>query len=185
MILRLILCSKEKNEYVVRYNMGQMVNPYYPILTNMTFIKVDTKFHNLINDYWDELYFDVDMVSGIENELDIGNGSGDGLLKDIINVYLSIDNHHNAEILKQKIGEFKNLFDKYKISIPSFKKLYKASLSNTSKENIKRTLIEFISDINNLSINDEKINLRDKEKTIKPIENDLKQVKRKKQREAR
>ena len=165
--------------------MGQMVNPYYPILANMTFIKVDTKFHNLINEYWNELYFDEDMKAGIEAELDIGNGSGDGLFKDIINVYLSIGNQHNAKILNTKIAEFKNLFDKYKISIPSFKKLYKASLSNTNKENLKRALMEFIRDIDNLSINNEKINLRDKKTTIKPIEDDLKQIKIKKEKEAR
>ena len=45
----LILCSKEKDKYVVKYNMGQMVTPFYPMLANMTFLKVDTKFHNLKN----------------------------------------------------------------------------------------------------------------------------------------
>ena len=179
----LILCSKEKNEYIVRYNMGQMVTPYYPMLANMTFIKVDTKFHNIINEYWNELYLDEDMRAGIEAELDIGNGSGDGLFKDIINVYLNIDNNHNAKILNKKIEEFKDLFDKYKISIPSFKKLYNISLKNTNKEDLKRLLLKFISDIDNLSINNEKINLRDKQTTIKPIEDDLKQIKRKKDRE--
>ena len=83
----LILCEKEKDEYVVKYNMGQMVSPYYPMMANMTFTKVDTKFHELINEYWDELYLADDMKAGIESELDIGNGSGDGLFKDAINVY--------------------------------------------------------------------------------------------------
>ncbi len=178
----LILCSKEKNEYTIRYNMGQMVNPYYPILANMTFIKVDTKFHNLINEYWDELSFDEDMVSGIEHELDIGNGSGEGLFKDIINLYLNIDNH---TILNKKISEFKELFDKYKISIPSFKKLCSLSLSNTNSKDLKKALMEFIYDIDTLSINNEKVELRDKASTIKPIENDLKQLKRNREMKAR
>lgn len=47
----LILCSKEKDKYVVKYNMGQMVTPFYPMLANMTFTKVDTKFHDIINEY--------------------------------------------------------------------------------------------------------------------------------------
>lgn len=184
----LILCSKEKDEYVVKYNMGQMVTPFYPMLANMTFTKVDTKFHDIINEYWSELYLDDDMKAGIIEELDIGNGSGDGLFKDIVNIYLQIDNKHDAKILNETITGFKELFDKYKISIPSLKKLYNISLMNTNNKDLRRALLEFIHDIDNLSINNEKLHLRDKETTIKPIEEDLKhlkQVKRKKNKEVR
>lgn len=184
----LILCAKEKNKYVVKYNMGQMVNPYYPMLANMTFIKVDTKFHEIINKYWNELYLDENMKAGIEEELDIGNGSGDGLYEDIINNYLQIENQQDNKILDKNIIAFKNLFDKYKISIPSLNKLYDISSNNTDSKGLKRALLEFIHDIDNLSINKEKLHLRDKETTIKPIKHDLeqlKQVKRKKNKEAR
>lgn len=184
----LILCSKEKNKYVVKYNMGQMVTPYYPMLANMTFTKVDTKFHNIINEYWDELYLDEDMKAGIEGELDIGNGSGDGLFKDIVKAYLCINNHHDTKMLDKNIIEFKKLFDKYKISIPSLNKLYDISLKKTNSRDLKQALLKFIYDIDNLSINNERLNLRDKETTIKPIEKDLKQLKqsnRKKNMEAR
>lgn len=128
------------------------------------------------------------MKAGIETELDIGNGSGDGLFKDIINVYLNIDNQHDTKIFDKNITELKKIFDKYKISIPSLKKLYKISLNNTNSKDLKRALLEFIHDIDNLSINNEKLNLRDKEATIKPIEEDLKQLKqlkRKKNKEVR
>lgn len=184
----LILCSKEKNKYVVKYNMGQMVTPYYPMLANMTFTKVDTKFHNIINEYWDELYLDEDMKAGIEGELDMGNGSGDGLFKDIVNLYVCIDNHNNTKILDKNIIELKKLFDKYKISIPSLDKLYKTSLKNTNGRYLKPDLLKFIYDVDNLSINNEKLHLRDKETTLKPIEKDLRQLKqsnRKKDKEAR
>ncbi len=181
----LILCSKEKNKYIVKYNMGQMITPFYPMLANMTFTKVDSKFHDIINKYWDELYLDEDMKAGIEEELDIGNGSGDGLFKDIINVYLHIDNQEDAKIFEKNITEYKKIFDKYKISIPSLNKLCNISLSNTNKKDLKQYLLQFIHDIDNLSINNEKLNLRDKETTIKPIEKDLKQLKRKKNKEAR
>lgn len=184
----LILCSKEKNKYVVKYNMGQMVTPYYPMLANMTFTKVDTKFHNIINEYWDEPYLDEDMKAGIEGELDIGNGSGDGLFKDIVKAYLCINNHHDTKMLDKNIIEFKKLFDKYKISIPSLNKLYDISLKKTNSRDLKQALLKFIYDIDNLSINNERLNLRDKETTIKPIEKDLKQLKqsnRKKNMEAR
>ncbi len=184
----LILCSKEKDKYVVKYNMGQMVTPFYPMLANMTFLKVDTKFHNIINEYWTELYLDEDMKAGIAGELDIGNGSGDGLFKDIINAYLHIDNQHDAKILDKTITEFKELFDKYKIPIPSLNRLYDILSNNTNREDLKQALLEFIHDIDNLSINNEKLHLRDKETTIKPIEEDLKQLKqlkRKKDKEAR
>lgn len=178
----LILCSKEKDEYVVKYDMGQMITPFYPMLANMTFTKVDPKFHDIINTYWDELYLDEDMKAGIEGELDIGNGSGDGLFKDIVNVYLQIDNKHDAKILNETITEFKELFDKYKISIPSLKKLYNVLSNNSNRADLKRALLEFIHDIDNLSINNEKLNLRDKETTIKPIEEDLKELKQLKQK---
>lgn len=184
----LILCSKEKDEYIVKYNMGQMVSPYYPMLANMTFTKVDTKFHNIINEYWAELYLDEDMKAGIETELDVGDGSGDGLFKDIVNVYLHIDNQHDAKAVDKNIMEFVNLFDKYKISIPSLKKLHDVSLNNTNSKHLKQALLDFIHDIDNLSINNEKLNLRDKETTIKPVEEDLKQLKQlkiKKNKEAR
>lgn len=184
----LILCSKEKENYVVKYNMGQMVTPYYPMLANMTFTKVDTKFHEIINQYWNELYLSEDMKAGIESELDIGNGSGDGLFKDIIRVYLQIDNKYNDKNIKSVISQFKKLFDKYEISIPSFKKMYNTSLQTTDKKELKRNLLSFIHDLDNLSINDDRLNLRDKETTIKPIEKDLKELKqktRKKNKEVR
>lgn len=184
----LILCSKEKNKYVVKYNMGQMVTPYYPMLANMTFTKVDTKFHNIINEYWDELYLNEDMKAGIEGELDIGNGSGDGLFKDIVKSYLCINNHHDTKILDRNIIECKKLFDKYKISIPSLNKLYDISLKKTNSRDLKQALLKFIYDVDNLFINNERLNLRDKETTIKPIEKDLRQLKqlnRKKNMEAR
>lgn len=184
----LILCSKEKDEYVVKYNMGQMVSPYYPMMANMTFIKVDTKFHETINEYWDELYLSEDMKAGIETELDIGNGSGDGLFKDIINVYLQMDIKYDDEVLKSVITEFKELFDKYEIEIPSLEKLYNTSLNTIDNKDLKRNLLDFIHDIDSLSINNDKLNLRDKKTTIKPIENDLKELKkenRKKNKEAR
>ena len=38
--------------------------------------------------------------------------------------------------------------------------------------------MDFIHDIDSLSINNDKLNLRDKETTIKPIENDLKVLKK-------
>lgn len=184
----LILCAKEKNKYVVKYNMGQMVTPYYPMLANMTFTKVDTKFHNIINEYWDELYLDEDMKAGIEGELDIGNGSGDGLFKDIVKAYLCINNHYDTKILDKNIIEFKKLFDKYKISIPSLNKLYDISLKKTNSRDLKQNLLKFICDVDNLSINNERLDLRDKETTIKPIEKDLRQLKqlnRKKDKDAR
>lgn len=181
----LILCAKEKNKYIVKYNMGVMVSPYYPILANMTFIKVDTKFHNIIDEYWDELYLDEIMKAGIETELDIGNGSGDGLLKDIVNIYLCIDNHYNSKMFGKTIAGLKNLFDKYKISIPSLNKLCKISLKNTNNKELKQALLKFIYDIDNLSINDEELYLRDKENTIKPIEKALKQLSTKKDKGAR
>lgn len=181
----LILCAKEKNKYVVKYNMGQMVTPYYPMLANMTFTKVDTKFHNIINEYWDELYLDEDMRAGIEGELDVGDGSGDGLLKDIVNVYLCIDNHYDTKIFDKNIIELKILFDKYKISIPSLNKLHKISLKDTNSRDLKQALLKFVYDVDNLSINNEKLNLRDKETTIKPIEKELKQLNRKKDKGAR
>ena len=178
----LILCSKEKDEYVVKYNMGQMVTVYYPMLANMSFTKVDTKFHDIVNKYWNELYLDEIMKAGIESELDIGNGSGDGLFKDIINVYLQIDNQYNAKKVNETITEFKELFDKYKISIKSFNRVYKMSLKKTNNENLKKAILDFIYDIDNLSINNEKVYLRDKETTIKPIEEDLKKLKQEKQK---
>ena len=178
----LILCSKEKDKYVVKYNMGQMVTPYYPLLANMTFTKVDTKFNDIVNEYWNELYLDEDMKAGIEEELDIGNGSGDGLFKDIINVYLKIDNQYNAKIFNETITKFKELFDKYKICIKSLEKVYNYSLKKTNNEDLKRVLLEFIYDIHNLSINNEKLDLRDKETTIKPIEENLKKLKQEKQK---
>lgn len=184
----LILCAKEKNKYVVKYNMGQMVTPYYPMLVNMTFTKVDTRFHNIINEYWDELYLDEDMKAGIEGELDIGNGSGDGLFKDIVTAYLCINNHYDTKILDKNIIEFKKLFDKYKISIPSLNKLYDISLKKTNSRDLKQNLLKFICDVDNLSINNERLDLRDKETTIKPIEKDLRQLKqlnRKKDKDAR
>ncbi len=181
----LILCAKEKNEYVVKYNMGQMVTPYYPMLANMTFTKVDTKFHNIINEYWEELYLDEYMKIGIEEKLDIGNGSGDGLFKDMINIYLCIDKYNDTKILDKNINEFKKLFDKYKISLPSLNKLYKISLKNTNSRDLKQALLRFIYDVDNLSINNEKLDLKDKEITIKPIEKELEQLNRKKGREAR
>ena len=184
----LILCSKEKDEYVVKYNMGQMVSPYYPMMANMTFIKVDTKFHETINEYWDELYLSEDMKAGIETELDIGNGSGDGLFKDIINVYLQMDIKYDDKVLKSVITKFKELFDKYEIEIPSLEKLYNTSLNTIDNKDLKRNLLDFIHDIDSLSINNDKLNLRDKKTTIKPIENDLKELKkenRKKNKEAR
>ena len=181
----LILCAKEKNKYVVKYNMGQMVTPYYPMLANMTFTKVDTKFHNIINEYWDELYLDDDMKAGIEEKLDIGDGSGDGLFKDIVNIYSCIDSHYNSKKLNKNIAELKKLFDKYKISIPSLDKLYKISLETTNRGELKQVLLKFIYDVNNLSINNEKLNLRDKETTIKPIEKDLKQLNKQKDKGAR
>lgn len=184
----LILCAKEKNKYVVKYNMGQMVTPYYPMLVNMTFTKVDTRFHNIINEYWDELYLDEDMKAGIEGELDIGNGSGDGLFKDIVKAYLCINNHYDTKILDKNIIEFKKLFDKYKISIPSLNKLYDISLKKTNSRDLKQNLLKFICDVDNLSINNERLDLRDKETTIKPIEKDLRQLKqlnRKKDKDAR
>lgn len=178
----LILCSKEKDEYVVKYNMGQMVTPYYPMLANMTFTKVDTKFNDIVNKYWNELYLDEDMKAGIEEELDIGNGSGDGLFKDIINVYLKIDNQYDVKIFKETITKFKESFDKYKISIKSLQKVYNSSLKKTNNEDLKRVLLEFIYDIYNLSINNEKEHLRDKETIIKPIEENFKKIKTKKQK---
>ena len=178
----LILCSKEKDEYVVKYNMGQMVTVYYPMLANMSFTKVDTKFHDIVNKYWNELYLDEIMKAGIESELDIGNGSGDGLFKDIINVYLQIDNQYNAKKVNETITEFKELFDKYKISIKSFNRVYKMSLKKTNNEKLKKAILDFIYDIDNLSINNEKVYLRDKETTIKPIEEDLKKLKQEKQK---
>lgn len=178
----LILCSKEKDEYVVKYNMGQMVTVYYPMLANMSFTKVDTKFHDIVNKYWNGLYLDEIMKAGIESELDIGNGSGDGLFKDIINVYLQIDNQYNAKKVNETITEFKELFDKYKISIKSFNRVYKMSLKKTNNENLKKAILDFIYDIDNLSINNEKVYLRDKETTIKPIEEDLKKLKQEKQK---
>ena len=178
----LILCSKEKDEYVVKYNMGQMVTVYYPMLANMSFTKVDTKFHDIVNKYWNELYLDEIMKAGIESELYIGNGSGDGLFKDIINVYLQIDNQYNAKKVNETITEFKELFDKYKISIKSFNRVYKMSLKKTNNENLKKAILDFIYDIDNLSINNEKVYLRDKETTIKPIEEDLKKLKQEKQK---
>lgn len=178
----LILCSKEKDEYVVKYNMGQMVTVYYPMLANMSFTKVDTKFHDIVNKYWNELYLDEIMKAGIESELDIGNGSGDGLFKDIINVYLQIDNQYNAKKVNETITEFKELFDKYKISIKSFNRVYKMSLKKTNNENLKKAILDFIYDIDNLSINNEKVYLRDKETTIQPIEEDLKKLKQEKQK---
>lgn len=184
----LILCSKEKNKYVVKYNMGQMVTPFYPMLANMTFTKVDIKFHDIINECWEEFYLDDDMKAGIERELDVGNGSGDGLFKDIVNVYLCMDNYHDTKILDKNIIEFKKLFDKYKISIPSLNKLYDISLKNTNSKDLKQALLKFVFDIDNLSINNEKLHLRDKETTIKPIEKDLRQLKqsnRKRNMEAR
>ena len=184
----LILCSKEKDEYVVKYNMGQMVSPYYPMLANMTFIKVDTKFHNIINEYWDNLYLDEDMKSGIETELDIGNGSGDGLFKDMINLYLEIYNKYDDKLLKETITKFKELFDKYEITISSLEKLNNTSLKTIDNKDLKQKILDFIYDIDNLSINDDKLHLRDKENTIKPIEEDLKefkQEKKKKNKEAR
>lgn len=184
----LILCSKEKDEYVVKYNMGQMVSPYYPMMANMTFIKVDTKFHETINEYWDELYLSEDMKAGIETELDIGNGSGDGLFKDIINVYLQMDIKYDDKVIKSVVTEFKELFDKYEIEIPSLEKLYNTSLKTIDNKDLKRNLLDFIHDIDSLSINNDKLNLRDKKTTIKPIENNLKELKkenRKKNKEAR
>lgn len=184
----LIICSKEKNKYVVKYSAGQMVTPFYPILANMTFTKVDTKFHNIINEYWDELYLDEDMQAGIESELDRGDGSGDGLFKDLVNIYLCIDKHHNTKILDKNVIEFKKLFDRYKISVPSLNKLCKILHQNTNGRYLKQALLRFIYDIDNLSINNEKLRLRDKETTIKPIEKDLRQLKqsnRKKDKDAR
>lgn len=181
----LILCSKEKDEYVVKYNMGQMVSPYYPMLANMTFLKVDTKFHNIINEYWDNLYLAEDMKAGIESELDIGNGSGDGLFKDIINLYLQIDNNFDDKFHNETITKFKKLFDKYGITIPSLNKLDSKLFSN---KELKQNLLNFIYDIDNLSINNDKLSLRDKDKTIKPIEKDLKKLeyeKKKRNKEAR
>lgn len=178
----LILCAKEKDEYVVKYDMGAMVSPYYPMLANMTFTKVDKEFHNTVNEYWSELYLDEDMKSGIETELDIGNGSGDGLFKDIINVYLQVDNQNDSKIFNKTITEFKELFDKYKISIKSLKKLCDISLEKTNSEKLKQLLLEFIYDIDNLSINNEKVHLRDKETTIKPIEEKIKELKKEKQK---
>ena len=128
------------------------------------------------------------MKAGIESELDIGNGSGDGLFKDIIRVYLQIDNKYNDKNIKSVISQFKKLFDKYEISIPSFKKMYNTSLQTTDKKELKRNLLSFIHDLDNLSINDDRLNLRDKETTIKPIEKDLKELKqktRKKNKEVR
>ena len=162
--------------------MGQMVTVYYPMLANMSFTKVDTKFHDIVNKYWNELYLDEIMKAGIESELDIGNGSGDGLFKDIINVYLQIDNQYNAKKVNETITEFKELFDKYKISIKSFNRVYKMSLKKTNNENLKKAILDFIYDIDNLSINNEKVYLRDKETTIKPIEEDLKKLKQEKQK---
>ena len=173
----LILCEKEKDEYVVKYNMGQMVSPYYPMMANMTFTKVDTKFHELINEYWDELYLADDMKAGIESELDIGNGSGDGLFKDAINVYSQMDDKYDEKALKEVITEFKKLFDKYEIEIPSLEKLYNTSLNTIDNKSLKRYLLGFIYDIDNLSINNDNLYLRDKETTIKPIEKDLKELK--------
>lgn len=173
----LILCEKEKDEYVVKYNMGQMVSPYYPMMANMTFTKVDTKFHELINEYWDELYLADDMKAGIESELDIGNGSGDGLFKDAINVYSQMDDKYDEKALKEVITEFKKLFDKYEIEIPSLEKLYNTSLNTIDNKSLKRYLLGFIYDIDNLSINNDNLHLRDKETTIKPIEKDLKELK--------
>lgn len=181
----LILCSKEKDEYVVKYNLGQMVTPYYPMMANMTFTKVDTKFHEIINEFWDELYLNDNMKAGIEGELDIGNGSGDGLFKDIINAYLQIDNKYDDKVLKSLITEFKELFDKYEIEIPSLEKLNNISLKNIDNKELKKKILVFIHDIDNLSINNDELKLRDKETTIKPIENDLKELKRKKNKEAR
>lgn len=178
----LILCSKEKDKYVVQYNMGQMVSLYYPFLANMTFTKVDIKFHEIANKYWEELYLDEIMMAGLEGELDIGNGSGDGLFKDIVNVYLQIDNKHNTKTFSKTISEFKELFDKYKIPIQSLKKLCDVSLKEINNEDLKRLLLNFIYDIDNLSINNEKLNLRDKETTIKPIEQNLKELKKEKQK---
>lgn len=184
----LILCSKDKGEYEVKYNMGQMVTPYYPMLANMTFIKVDTKFHEVINEYWDELYLDADMKAGIESELDIGNGSGDGLFKDIVNSYLQIDNGHDNKVIEDIVAKYKKLFNKYEITIPTLENLYNKSLKNISNKELKQNLLEFIYCIDNLSINNEKLDLRDKEKTIKPIESDMKALKHektKKNKEAR
>lgn len=179
----LIICKKEKNKYTVKYDMGAMVTPYYPLLSNMTFTKVDTNFHNIINELWSELYLDEDMTAGIELKLDVGNGSGNGLLKDIINEYLQIDNKGIDKKLDKTINKFVELFEKYKITIPSLKRLSNISLNNISKGELKQAILKFIYDIDNLSINDEKLNLRDKETTMQPIQEELKKIKQLKKQE--
>ena len=164
----LIICEKNNNEFNVKYNMGQMVTPFYPLLANMTFEKIDKKFYETIEEYWEELYCEHDMLAGIENTLDIGNGSGDGLFKDAINSYIDLDINRLKEVLK----EYKDMFEKYEIKIDSFNTLLQSTEKSNDIEKIKKELFDFIYDIYDLSINGEKINLRDAQKTLETLEND-------------
>ncbi len=176
----LIVCEKVNDEFNVQYNMGQMVTPFYPLLANFEFEKIDKKFYKIIEEYWVDLDCEQDMLSGLEQEFDIGNGSGNGLFMDAINTYNKLD----IDKLKKVSNEFLKLFNKYGIEMPSFKRIVNLlKNSNENKKDIKKALLDFIYDIYNLSINGEKINLRDAEKTIKKL--DAKVVKNNRKMEAR
>ena len=172
----LIVCEKEDDKFKVKYNLGQMVDASYPLLGNMTFTDIDKSFYEQTNKYWNELNCDEIMLSGIETELDIGNGSGDGLLKDAVKICEKLEYGYDVNEIKELASNYKELFGKYGVSMQSIDNLYEMINKDTriSRSELKDAVLNLISNIDNLSINDEKISLRDKETTLKPIEYELK-----------
>lgn len=188
----LIVCKKEDDRFKVKYNMGQMVESYYPLLANMTFTDIDKSYYDEINTYWNEISCDEVMLSGIETELSIGNGSGDGLLKEAVLIYQKMDFDFNTKEIKELASNYRNLFSKYGTTIQSIDTLYKIANSDTkiTKSKYKNAVLGVIKDIDNLSINNEKLSLSEKEKIIKPIKYELEKVEhkansKKKNKEAR
>lgn len=172
----LIVCEKENDKFEVKYNMGQMVEAHYPLLANMTFTDIDKLFYDETNKYWNEIYCDEIMLSGIETELDFGNGSGDGLLKDAVKICEKLDYGYDTKEIKELASNYKELFAKYGASMQSIDTLYEIVNKDTriSRSKLKDTVLNLISDIDNLSINGQKLSLRDKENTLKPIKDELK-----------
>ena len=152
-----------------------MVSPHYPLLANMTFTDIDKTFYDETMKYWNELYCSENMVAGIETEFDIGNGSGDGLLKDAVQICEKLDYGYDVTELTELATNYKELFEKYGVSITSIENLYEMVNENKlSRAKLKDAVLNVISDIDNLSINDEKLSLRDKDKTLEPIKDELK-----------
>lgn len=174
----LIVCEKVNDEFNVQYNMGQMVTPFYPLFANFEFEKIDKEFYKIIEDNWLDLGCEQDMISGIESAICAGDGTGDGLFKDTVNLYIQL----NIDKLKELSNEFIELFNKYKIKMDSFNKIvYLLNLPKENIQNIKNALFDFIFDIYDLSINGEKIYLRDLEDTIKNLNLDNNKKKNKKE----